>query len=87
MHTAFKYSYLTLQERWMIYQGIHSGHSLKDIANAIDRHIQTIISEVNRNGGLKNYNPHHAQNHFIARMKESSRKKCTKNIIKINKYV
>ena len=68
------YSQLTLEERCSIAQGRSLGHSIRQIATALDRAPSTVAREVKRNEGLKvGYKPAYAQDQALARRWRGSR--------------
>jgi IS30 family transposase len=54
------YKHLSQTERYQIYALMKLGHSISEVANALDRHKSTISRELSRNAGKRSYRPRQA---------------------------
>lgn len=58
---------LSYEERKIIYEMIQQGYTHRSISEKIDRYIDTVSVEIQRNGGTRSYCPHKAQAGFEKR--------------------
>ena len=76
------YNQLTDDERIEIYAMRQAGNSIKEIAEALDRHRSTINREINRNAGQKGYRPKQAHKKALQRRHQAAKAvKMTKETI------
>ena len=54
------YKHLSQTERYQIYALKKLGHSISEVAHALDRHKSTISRELSRNAGKRSYRPRQA---------------------------
>lgn len=61
------YRHITETERYQIHVLLKAGHSLSEIAAALERHKSSISREIRRNTGQRGYRPKQAQEFAIER--------------------